>query len=201
MKQLTALVALVALVSTLPAWASGNAAAGKTKSLVCAACHGADGNSVNPAWPKLAGQGAPYLVKQLEDFKAGRRKNPLMSPMAAHLSHQDMENLAAYFSEQKRAPANTPRADVKPGAQIYRGGDAATGVPACMACHGPAGNGNLLARYPSLWGQHAKYVLAQLQAFAAGTRSNDPNHMMRDIAKAMSPAQMKAVSEYVQGLH
>lgn len=201
MKQLTALLALVALASTLPAWAGGNAAAGKAKSLVCAACHGADGNSVNPAWPKLAAQGAPYLVKQLEDFKAGRRKNALMAPMAAHLSRQEMENLAAYFSEQKRTPGNAPPADVKLGERIYRGGDAATGVPACMACHGPAGKGNLLARYPSLWGQHAQYVLAQLQAFANGTRSNSPNHMMRDIARAMTPAQMKAVAGYVQGLY
>lgn len=183
---------------------SGHAAdpaKGKTLSATCAACHGADGNSVNPVWPKLAGQHAKYLYKQLTDFKDGNRSNAQMSPMAASLSDEDMADIAAYFSSQKtkRGAANPDL--IEAGEKIYRAGDAETGVAACMACHGPTGAGNPGALYPALSGQHAEYIKIQLNAFKAGTRSNDINKVMRTIAGSMTTEQIEAVSEYIQGLH
>lgn len=176
-------------------------AKGKTLSATCAACHGADGNSVNPVWPKLAGQHAKYLYKQLTDFKEGNRSNAQMSPMAAPLSNENMADIASYFSSQKtkRGAANPDL--IETGEKIYRAGDAETGVPACMACHGPTGAGNPGALYPVLSGQHAEYIKIQLNAFKAGTRSNDANKVMRTIAGSMTTEQIEAVSEYIQGLH
>lgn len=179
----------------------GNPKAGKAASTTCAACHGADGNSSNPVWPKLAGQGEPYLIKELHDFKSGKRKNPIMNPMAASLSDQDIANLATYFNSQKRTLGAADPKLVEVGQKIYRGGDAQSGVPACMACHGPAGEGNPQARYPALGGQHAEYVAAQLKAFRSGQRANDPASMMRTIAARMTDSQIDAVASYVQGLH
>lgn len=190
----------LALVSNW-AGATGNAKAGAGKAAVCRACHGSDGNSPNPQWPNLAGQGAPYIVKQLQDFKAGRRTNPIMSPQAAKLSEQDMEDLAAYFSSQKEKTGSADPKLVKAGERLYRGGDAATGVPACMACHGPAGAGNPAARYPALHGQHADYVMSQLEAFKDGSRTNDPGKMMREIAAHLTKEQMRAVASYINGLY
>lgn len=181
--------------------AAGDAGAGKTKSAACAACHGPDGNSVNPDWPKLAGQGAPYLQKQLADFKGGKRTNATMAPMAAPLSDQDVADLAAYFSSQKVKMGAADEALVDLGQKIYRGGNQASGVPACIGCHGPTGAGNPAAKFPSLSGQHSKYVMNQLNAFKSGARSNDPNKMMRDIAGKMTADEIKAVASYVQGLH
>ncbi|HQU14627.1 MAG: cytochrome c4 [Chromatiales bacterium 21-64-14] len=190
----------LALVSS-SAGATGNAKAGDAKAAVCRACHGPDGNSLNPQWPNLAGQSAPYIVKQLQDFKAGRRTNPLMSPQAAKLSEQDMEDLAAYFSSQKEKIGSADPKLVTAGERLYRGGDAATGVPACMACHGPTGAGNPAARYPALHGQHADYVMSQLEAFKDGSRTNDPNKMMREIAGRLTKEQMRAVASYINGLY
>ena len=188
-------------VATAAAQPQGDPQAGKAASTTCAACHGADGNSTNPVWPKLAGQGAPYIIKELHDFKSGARKNPMMSPMAAPLSDKDIANLAAYFTSQKRTLGAADPKLVEEGGKIYRGGDAETGVPACMACHGPGGAGNPEAKYPALGGQHAEYVAAQLKAFRSGERANDPASMMRTIASRMTDAQINAVSSYVQGLH
>ncbi len=185
----------------MPAMAAGNASAGKGKAAVCAACHGADGNSPSDMFPKLAGQGEAYLVKQLQDFKSGKRKNAVMAPMVANLSDQDIADLAAYFSSNKRTPGAVKKELLAQGKQIYRAGNKASGVPACMACHGPTGAGMPAAKWPALSGQHSKYVAAQLQAFAAGTRSNDPNSMMRDIAKKLTAEEIEAVSSYVSGLH
>lgn len=193
--------ACIMAVATAAAQPQGNPKAGKAASTTCAACHGADGNSTNPVWPKLAGQGEPYLIKELHDFKSGKRKNAVMSSMAAPLSDKDIANLAAYFASQDRTLGAADPKLVKEGEKIYRGGNAQTGVPACMACHGPAGSGNPQAKYPALGGQHAEYVAAQLKAFRSGARANDPAGMMRTIASRMTDAEIKAVSSYVQGLH
>ncbi len=179
-------------------FAAGNADAGKAKAAVCAACHGADGNSVNAQFPKLAGQNASYIIQELERFKSGYRKNPIMSGMAAGLSTQDMQNLAAWFSSQKVETGNADPSLVKAGEALYRGGDQASDTPACLACHGPDGAGNDPMKIPALAGQHAEYVVSQLQAFASGTRSSP---MMNPIASRLTPAQMHAVASYIQGLH
>lgn len=168
---------------------------------VCAGCHAADGNSVSPVNPVLAGQHADYIVKQLADFKANaERKNPVMLGMAASLSPQDMKNLGAYFEAQKpKTRAAKDPALVKLGQQIYRGGIMAKGVAACTSCHGPNGAG-IPAQFPRVAGQHPEYTSAQLQGFRAGERANDPNRMMRTIAARLSDPEIKAVSEYIAGL-
>jgi cytochrome c553 len=182
------------------AQAEGNAAAGKSKAAVCAACHGADGNSPSDAFPKLAGQGEAYLLKQLMNFKSGERENAMMAPMVSPLSEQDMADLAAYFSGQKIVPGATPEEFVELGRKVYRGGNKESGVPACMACHGPNGSGMPAAKWPALSGQYSAYVEAQLKMFASGERNNDPSGMMRDIASRMTAAEIKAVAAYVSGL-
>lgn len=181
--------------------AEGDAAAGESKAAACAACHGAGGNSTNPEWPKLAGQHPKYLEKQLNDFKAGRRVNALMSGMAAPLSEQDMGDLAAYYATKVATGGFVSEAQYSLGEKIYRGGNAKTGVPACMSCHGPTGAGDPLGGIPALSGQHAKYTATQLYAFREGERSNDPRSMMRDAARWMSKQEIEAVAEYVAGLH
>lgn len=180
--------------------AEGTAQAGQAKSATCVACHGVDGNSVNPEWPKLAGQHPGYIVKQLQAFKSGVRKNPLMSPMAAPLSDQDMEDLAAYFSSQTTKGGEAEPSKVSAGQRLYRGGNAATHTPACLACHGPDGRGNPPALYASIRGQHATYVAAQLRAYKTGARATDQNQMMRNIAASLSDEEIDAVASYVQGL-
>lgn len=183
------------------AWAEGgNAEAGKTKSATCAACHGADGNSVNPEWPKLAGQHPSYLLKQLMNFKNDERVNPSMSPMAKPLSDQDMADLAAYYSSQVAKAGEADKSKVALGEQIYKGGNNATGVAACAACHGPNGAGNPAANFPTISGQHTTYTKNQLYAFRKGERANDAGKMMRNIAAGMTDAEIEAVSEYIAGL-
>lgn len=194
-----AIISLV-LIASNPSYAA-DPAKGKTLAATCGACHGADGNSVNPAWPKLAGQHAEYTYKQLTDFKAGNRVNAQMAPMVAPLSEQDMADLAAYFSTQKIKKGAANPELIELGEKIYRAGDAESGVAACMACHGPSGAGNPGALYPALSGQHAEYTKIQLHAFKAGERGNDANKVMRTIAASMTDAQIEAVSEYIQGLH
>ena len=181
--------------------AAGDATAGKQKAQTCAACHGVDGNSTNPVWPNLAGQHAEYLMKQLRDFKDGKRENPQMSPMAVNLSEQDILDLAAYFSTQQAGPGAADPGQIELGQKLYRAGNIDTGVPACMACHGPAGHGNPAAMYPAVAGQHNAYTMLQLKAFREGQRTNDPNEIMRTIAGRMTGVEIKAVSEYMQGLH
>ncbi|MGB0848543.1 MAG: c-type cytochrome [Thiolinea sp.] len=183
----------------------GDPAAGKAKSATCVACHGADGNSTNPEWPKLAGQSESYLLKQLMNFKAEKgssnaRSNASMAPMVAGLSDQDMADLSAYFASQEISPGAADQAMVELGRHIYKGGNNSSGVTACAACHGPNGAGNPAAKFPALAGQHAVYTEMQLQAFSKGTRANDPAQMMRDIAAKMTDAEMTAVSEYIAGL-
>ena len=181
--------------------AAGDAAAGKEKSMLCAACHGADGNSVNPMWPSLAGQHEEYTIKQLHEFKNGKRNEPQMSPMAMPLSDQDIEDLAAYYASQKAKPAYAADEELELGEKLYRAGNAKTGLAACTACHGPDGAGNPAANYPSINGQHADYTAAQLQAFKTEKRNNDTNSMMRSVAGKMTNEEIQAVSNYIQGLH
>lgn len=180
----------------------GSVEAGKAKSITCAACHGADGNSVNPAWPNLAGQNAKYLLQQLQAFKAGTRSDPLMTPQAMMLSEEDMHNLAVYYASQQSAPrAVAQPATVDVGQSLYRGGDTETGAAACMACHDPTGRGNPAAAYPLLRGQYAVYVAKQLRDYAAGRRTSDkPQRMMQEIASRLSEQDIVAVASYVQGL-
>lgn len=201
MKKL-AFAALVMFGAVSTVSAAGTAAAGKTKSAACAACHGADGNSMVPTFPKLAGQHASYIEKQLADFKAGNRKDPTMSAMAAPLSEQDMADLAAYFSSNTRSIGSAADAEkAARGKKIFQGGDKAKGISACMACHGPTGAGNPGAKFPALGGQQSTYVIKALKDFRTGTRTNDMNKMMQDIAARMSDKDIEAVAEYIAGLH
>ena len=195
----TAAAALAAPVSAPEA--SGNAAAGKTKAAACAGCHGVDGNGgADPSWPKLAGQIPEYLAKQLADFKSGTRKNPIMNAQAAPLSPQDMRDIAAYYAAQAIKPGVASSKELaEHGSNLYRGGNAKFGVSACMSCHGPSGHG-IPPRYPRVSGQTAKYTEQQLLDFKAGRRTNDSDIMTR-IAFRMSEAEIKAVSEYMAGLH
>ena len=201
------ILALFLCAATAPSWAqatklAGDPAAGKGKAAVCAACHGADGNSSNPEWPKIAGQHAGYVAKQITELKAGKeRSNPLMAGMIAGLSAQDIEDVAAHFASQSMSGGFTDKDLAVLGKRLYRGGNAESGVPACMACHGPQGAGDPMAGFPRLAGQHATYVQVQLNAFREGTRSNDVKRMMRDIALKMTPDEMKAVAGYINGLH
>ena len=195
-----AIFSLTATLAAAPAGAAGDATAGKAKAMACASCHGADGNSANPEWPSLAGQHAKYLAKQLADFKAGNRNNAMMSPMAAPLSEQDMADIAAYFESQAQKGGQADPALVEAGEKLYRGGNATTGVAACMACPGPNGMGNPQANFPRLSGQHAAYTVLQLKAFRAGERANDAGKMMQNIAARMTDAEMQAVASYIEGL-
>lgn len=188
------------LFGSVSAFAAGDAAAGKQKAATCAACHGADGNSSNAQYPKLAGQHASYLYKELMNFKHGQRVNAIMQGMVSGLSDQDMQNLAAYFSQQTMKPGVADPKLVAQGETLYRGGDPQRGIPACSGCHGPAGRGNPLARFPRLAGQHAEYLASQLKMFRSMQRHNDPNGMMRGVAANMTDQQIAAVASYIQGL-
>jgi len=193
-------VSILLAMAVGSAQAAGDAEAGKTKSATCLACHGADGNSVNALWPKLAGQHPSYIKKQLLEFKGGARKNDLMSPMATPLSEQDMDDLAAYFSSQTQTPGTAAADQIELGATIYRAGNAATEVAACMACHGPAGKGNPGAKYPRISGQHADYIAKTLKDFRSGDRANDSAKMMRNVVARMTDNEIAAVAQYLQGL-
>ena len=196
------LLLAIVLACALPqVSAAGDPSAGKEKSQVCAACHGADGNSVNPDWPKLAGQHEEYLIKQLTDFRSGNRENAQMSPMATNLTDKDIDDLAAYYASQKIKHGMTDPSALELGKKIYRAGNINAGVPACSACHGPTGRGNPAAKYPAVGGQHAAYTTTQLNAFRADTRTNDINEVMRTIVDRMTDDEIKAVAQFTQGLH
>lgn len=181
--------------------ASAVAQDAKTKAAVCAACHGPDGNSVNPDWPKLAGQHSEYIVAQLQAYKSGQRKNVNMNAMAGPLSDQDMTDIAAYFSAQAVKVGSVDAAAAAPGAALYRGGKPASGVPSCMGCHGPNGAGNPTAQYPSLRGQHAKYTVTQLKAYKNGERNAGKASIMAGIAARLDDAEMEQLATYIEGLH
>ena len=202
MNKLRVTLTILSTLAVFGVQAAGDASAGKTKSAVCAACHGADGNGspANPAWPKLAGQHPGYIQKQIMDFKSGDRQDPTMAPMAAPLSADDAADLAAYFSSQKTITGKAAPDQVAAGKRIYRGGNPESGVAACMACHGPTGVGNPAANYPAISAQNAAYVEKALKDFRSGTRNNDSGSMMRGVASKMTDAEILAVAQYVQGL-
>ena len=193
-------VSIVLAMVVSNANAAGDAAAGKTKSATCLACHGADGNSANALWPKLAGQHPSYIKKQLQEFKGGARKNDMMSPMAMPLSDGDMDDLAAYFSSQTQSVGTAAADQVELGTKIYRAGNAATDVAACMACHGPSGKGNPSANFPRISGQHAAYIEKTLKDFRSGARANDNAKMMQNVVFRMTDQEIAAVAQYLQGL-
>jgi len=180
-----------------------SAASEITDAGVCAACHGGDGNSVNPVWPKLAGQHTDYLVSQLHAFRNGQRQDPLMSAQAADLSDEDIQAYAEFFSARPLAVGAAPDDAelVAQGERLYRGGNATTGVTACIACHGPNGRGNPAAGFAAIGGQHGDYVAKALRDYAAGARTTDPESMMRNVAGLLTDREIQAVAAYVQGLH
>lgn len=201
MKKL-AIIAFATLGVMGQAQAAGDAAAGQAKAAVCSACHGPQGNSpANPLWPKQAGQHEGYVVKQLKDFKSGARKDDTMIGMVAALSEQDMADIAAFWAGQTISIGSADPEKAKLGRKIYQGGIAEKGVAACMACHGPAGDGNPAANFPSLNGQHAAYTAKALMDFRSGIRSNDPQGMMQGVVANMSDAEIEAVAQYIMGLH
>ncbi len=184
------------------------AEAGKAKSLICAACHGTDGNSAIPMNPKLAGQHKGYLVKQLHEFKIASktggqegRNNAIMNAQAMNLSDQDMQELAAYFSSQELKTGEAAEDAVAAGEALYRGGDADRGITACIACHSADGKGMNLAGFPVISGQHASYTQTQLEMFRSGKRNNDLNGMMRGVASKLSDDDIRVLSSYLQGLY
>ena len=180
----------------------GSVEDGKSKAITCMACHGPDGNSANPLWPNIAGQGAPYLVTQLKAFKEGKRQDPLMTSQAMLLSDQDMADLAVYYeSLPQAAQAVADTSLVDKAEALYRGGSVANQTAACIACHGPTGRGNPAAKYPALNGQHATYTAKQLRDYASGARESDgKTRVMRDIAAKLSEDEIVALASYIQGL-
>ena len=201
-KTLITVIALSMTVASTGVSAAGNAKAGKAKAVSCAGCHGVDGNSANPAWPKLAGQSADYIAKQLADFKSGKkRSDALMAGQVANLSSQDMADLGAYFAAKTGSQGAASKKLAAAGAKLYRGGNKKKGVAACIACHGPTGAGNPAAKFPMLSGQHAPYIEKAMKDFRSGARANDMNKMMQNIAEKMSDKEIKAVASYISGLH
>lgn len=191
------LVASIALAFAFSAQAQ-DPVAGETKSATCAACHGVTGSSANPMWPSLGGQHESYIVQQLQAYQAGTRSDPMMTGMAMGLSEADMMDIAAYYARQAPPTLTAEPELVDVGEALYRGGNVDSGVPACIACHGPTGAGNAAAGWPRVGGQHAEYTAKQLQAYRAGERTTGP--MMLDIAKRMTDEEIIAVANYLQGL-
>ncbi len=190
---------------------TGSAEAGATKAAVCTACHGVNGNSVNPEWPNLAGQNAAYIHEQLVMFKAKKRNNPIMQPIVDPLSEQDFADLAAFFSTQTPSGLEADPSYWKAGETLYKSGDVSRAIPACAACHGPAGQGNPGAGYPALRAQHSVYTVKQLQDYLTKNRYRDPadaatvhttrnSAMMTTIAPRLTPEDIRNVASYLQGL-
>ena len=181
----------------------GDATAGQAKAAVCGACHGLDGNSSDAQYPKLAGQSEQYIVRQLTDFKAGKRQNPIMLGMATPLSEQDMHDIGAYFASKTPLPGVADQALVEKGETLFRQGDTKRDIPACMACHSIDGHGNPGAMYPELTSQHAQYIQATLKAWHDGTSWGDDPHsqIMPSIAQKLDADDIAALASYIEGLH
>ena len=204
-----------AFVSSVNHQQPGDPKAGQAKAGACAACHGVDGNAAAALYPKLAGQHEQYIWRQLKMYKSGERNNAIMLGMAAALTEQDMRDIGAFFATQKASAgiaddtvvADGPYKGLKfyeIGQQLYRGGDVARGLPACMACHGPTGAGNPGPAYPHIGGQHASYVARRLQEYQAGqTNETDKAHfqIMATVAQKLTEQEVQALSSYLQGLH
>jgi cytochrome c553 len=201
MKRFRILAAMICgTIVSSAALSAGNVETGATKAVVCQACHGANGNSTNPQWPSLAGIGADYIVEQLQNFKSGKRNNPVMMPNAMTLSADDMANLGAYFDSLVNTGLEADPSYWQAGEKLYRGGDQAREIPACMACHGPSGRGNEPAKFPALRGQQSVYVAKQLNDYASGARTTGPNGIMETIAKRLSAEDIRNLASYVQGI-
>lgn len=218
-KLLTVTISLALASSAGFAVAQGKAGVGKEKAASCAGCHGEDGNSMMPGFPKLAGQHEGYLLKQLKAFKNGERIAPMMAPLAMGLDEKSMEEIAAYYAAQRisKNPAPVLPADenddapekteeqkkaelddlIEQGGDLYRNGNLSREVSACVACHGPYAEGNKPATYPSLHSQHAEYLIKTLTDFKNGQRSNNRENMMHMIATKMTDADINAVSYYI----
>ncbi len=193
------LLAITLLTGT--AYAEGNAEEGAKRSVSCGACHGADGNSVNPQWPSIAGQNATYLANTLRAFQNGTRSDVLMSGQAQSLNEQDIENLAAYYAIQQITQRTASLELAKIGERLYQGGNKETSLTACIGCHGPSGKGNAPAGYPSLSGQHAAYTAKQLDAYQSEARKSDGDTMiMRNVAARLTQNEINALAAYIQGL-
>jgi len=204
MKHLLQIAVGLSLLISLPVLALGDAEAGQGKAAICAACHGADGNSIIPNWPKLAGQHAAYIERQLGLIKGGDRVVPEMAGIVIGLSDQDIADIAAYYSAQTTASGLADEALLVTGENLYRAGIASKDVPACMSCHGPAGQGNPLSGYPSLAGQHSVYSEKMLMGFRAGNvwgADDASSKIMTQVADRLTDDEIKAVASYMQGLH
>ncbi len=207
MKKTLLITSLVlGMAQTALVQAAGDAAAGEAQTAVCGACHGADGNSAAPTFPKLAGLGEKYLLKQLTDIRDGARPVPTMAGQLDGKSDQDLADIAAYFDSQPRSGGQAAPELVALGEKVFRAGVAERSVPACMACHSPNGKGNAPAGFPPLAGQHADYIATQLKAYRKGYedpagRTNDGDiKIMRTVAFGLSDKEIEAVSSYASGL-
>lgn len=183
------------------ALAQGDAAAGEAKSALCATCHGPDGNSQLAINPKIAGQNARYLIKQLQDFKSGARSGPIMAAMVISLSDEDIEDLAAWYASQTPTLLGADPETVELAQSLYRAGISELEITACSACHSPTGTGNAPAGFPALGGQFPEYTLQQLKDFRSGARANDPDGMMRLVTERMTDPELEALANYLAGLH
>lgn len=208
MKKLVLFVGLYLGLTGATFAATGDAEAGKEKSQVCAACHGPTGSSPSDMYPKLNGQHASYLAKQLHDYKLAAetggeqgRANAIMQGQVASLSEQDIADLAAYFASQDPMQGSAPEDVVNAGQKLYLGGDEERGVTACVACHGPRGDGMALAVFPDISGQYPAYLKTQLEMFRSGERANDMNGMMRDVAAKLTDEDIELLSQYMSGLY
>lgn len=203
MKRLVfSLASLLLAVTSFTAHAAGNAAAGEQKVAVCAACHGADGNSTVGSNPKLAGQHERYTLKQLMDIKSGAREVPLMTGLLNNMSDQDLADIAAFYASQEKTLEGANPDLIATGERIYRAGIADLGVAACSACHSPDGSGLSQAGFPALGGQHAEYIANQMKAFRSGARANDGDPApMRIVSERLTDAEIEALASYISGLH
>jgi cytochrome c553 len=203
MKNTVIAVLAAAFIGLMPnlLLAQGDAGAGQAKSALCGSCHGVDGNSPLAMNPKLAGQSARYMVKQLQDFKSGARAGAIMASMVLSLSDQDMEDIAAWYSSQQPTIQGADPESIELAERLYRAGNAEIAVAACSACHSPTGKGNAPAGFPSLSGQHAEYTLQQLKDFRSGVRQNDGSEMMRTVVERLTDKELEALASYVSGLN
>ena len=203
MKKTVIAVLVTAFVGLIPnlLLAEGDAAAGQAKSALCGSCHGVDGNSLIAMNPKLAGQSAKYMVKQLQEFKSGARESAIMASMVLSLSDQDMEDIAAWYSSQQPTIQGANPESIELAERLYRGGNSEIAVAACSACHSPTGKGNAPAGFPLLSGQHAEYTLQQLKNFRSGARQNDGSAMMRTVVERLTDKELEALASYVSGLN
>ncbi len=204
MKSLTNLLFFLVAFNLMNHAFSSDISKGKALSVSCAACHGDQGISLNPTWPKIAGQNPKYLASQLYEFRKGpdgNRNNAVMYGIAMTLSDDDIENLSTYYASLKPSVGLTQDKYLELGRNIYRGGNMEIKMQACISCHGPNGQGNYAAAIPMLSGQHSQYTYQQLKNFQASIRSNDYNKMMRNIVHRMTDEEMKAVASYIEGLY